>query len=96
MISDEDLLPYIPSRYRKGFMRKVLLSVTVEIHRQLGEVKKQKKKPVRICLGQVCSVRFAYEQNKRNIRLDEAPKEYLGLPIQYRYPVEGVHIDYTD
>ncbi len=89
---DDELLPYIPERYKKGFMRKILLSVTVEIHRQIGELKKQKKKPSKIFLGPVCSVRFCYEQNHRNIRIEEGPKSYLDMPITYRHQEEGVFV----
>lgn len=83
-LTDEYLLPYIPKRYRKSFARLTLLSVTVEIHGHIGKLKKQKLKPGRIHLCPICSVRFCYEQNKKNPRIDQGPKEYLGLPIVYR------------
>jgi hypothetical protein len=90
---DDNLFPFIPQRYQRGFMRRVLFSVTVEIHRQIGELRRQKKKPACIKLGSVCSVRFCYEQNHRNIRISDGPREYLGLPISYRHPQEGVFVE---
>ncbi len=91
---DLDLLPYIPERYKNPAspMRVVLLSVTTEIHRQIGALERQKKKPAVIKLGPVCSVRFCYEQNGRDIRIERGPKEYLGLPVRYRYRREGVFV----
>lgn len=82
--NDDDLLPYIPEKYKKGFAKMVLYSVTVEINGHIGILKKQKLEPYRIHLCPICSVRFCYEQNARNIRIDEGPKEYLGIPIVYR------------
>ncbi len=67
-------------------MRLVLNSVTVEIHRQIGALKRQGLKPAKIHLCRVCSVRFAYEQNRRNPNINQAPRAYLGLPIVYRSP----------
>lgn len=84
-----NLLPFIPEKYKRGFYRRMLLSVTVEIHRQLGAT----KEPVcLIRLGSVCSVRFCYEQNNGNIRISEGPAEYLNIPIHYRWIEEGVFI----
>ena len=89
---DDELLPCVPERYKKGPMARILHSVTVEIHSQIGDLKRQKKKPTAIRLGPACSVRFCYEQNKRNIRIDQGPKEFRGLPIVYRWSVEGVFV----
>ena len=94
LYEDFDLLPFIPERYKRknSPMRIILLSVNNEIHRQIGLLKKQKKKPAIIRLGPVCSVRFCYEMNQCNIRIEDGPREYLGIPIRYRYPREGVYV----
>lgn len=81
---DDDLLPLVPQRYKNGFAERILLSVTVEIHRQIGEIKRAGRKPTRIHLCPVCSIRFCYEHWVPEMRPDKGPKEYLGLPIIYR------------
>lgn len=89
-----NLLSWVPERYKRknSPMRRILLSVTNEIHRQIGELKRQKKKPAFIKLGPVCSVRFCYEQNRGNIRISDGPREYLEMPVKYRYHREGVFV----
>ena len=91
---EKDLRPYMPEKYKKGFMARILHSVTVEIHRQIGALKKQKLKPARIYLCPVCSVRFCYEHNHGVPDMRKAPKEYLGMPIVYRYKkIVGVWVE---
>lgn len=89
-------LPGIPDKYQKGYLYKVLLSVTNEIHRQIRELKKANKKPKAIYLGKICSMRFAYEQGSKNKSFDirQAPKEYLGLPVHYHCDkITGVYVE---
>ncbi|AZO95273.1 hypothetical protein [Halocella sp. SP3-1] len=89
-------LPGIPEKYQKGYLYKVLLSVTVEINGQISEIKKAKKKPSAIYLGPICSMRFAYEQGSQNKSFDirQAPKKYLGLPVHYHCEkITGVYVE---
>ncbi len=90
-----DYLPFIPERYKKGFMRRILLSVHCEIHRQAGDLKKQNIEPKVIKLGPVCGRRFCYEAGNGNVNMLPrlGPKEYLGIPIQYNHRVEGVYVE---
>ena len=75
----------IPDKYKSGYLEKILLSVTVEINRQIKNIKSNNKKPKAIYLGPACSQKFAYEQGDIPNSLDtrQAPKKYAGLPIHY-------------
>ena len=90
-----DYLPWIPERFKKGFMRRILLSVHTEIHRQIGELRERGVEPTIIKLGPVCSRRFCYEAGTGNLRMDPklGPTEYLGIPIQYNHQREGVYVE---
>ncbi len=90
MVSQPPKLPYIPRKYLKGYMLTVLQSVTVEIHRQSAMLQHKNITPSRVMLGPVCSRRFAYEQNKKNPIVSDAPKEYNGLQIEYNCDHIGV------
>lgn len=79
-------------KYAKGWLKPVIFSVTVEIHGQIGDLKKQKKEPGLIKLGPHCSVRFCYEHTGQT-DLRKAPGEYLGIEIIYRYEFEGVFVE---
>ena len=81
-MSFSDLLPHIPEHYKKGYLKVQLLSVTVEINRQIGKLKKQGKKPALIRMDRVFSMRFTYEQNQGKV-FSPRPKKYLGIPIEY-------------
>lgn len=92
-------LPDIPDRYQKGYLYQVLLSITNEIHTQIGQLKKSNKKPKAIYLGKICSMRFAYEQGSKNKSFDirQSPEEYLGLPVHYHSEkITGVYVSFTD
>lgn len=86
-------IPHVPSKIKKGFMRKILLSVTNEINTQIRELKICNKKPALIRLGKYCSIRFAYEQNNCNINISQAPPKYLGIPVDYNNNIIGVFVE---
>ncbi|SET94861.1 hypothetical protein SAMN05421676_11218 [Salinibacillus kushneri] len=73
---------FVPKNYKKGYMKHVMYSVTVEINRHIGIVKRAKKKPSKILLGSICSVKFCHEKTGF-VDMRRAPKTYAGLPIVY-------------
>jgi len=83
---------------RRGFARPIYGSITVEINRQLGELRRRGLTPTLVRLGPYASVKYAWEQRTPEARIDLAPKKhrwaYGMVPIRYRDPkVSGVVVE---
>lgn len=72
---------------RKGFNKGIYGSIHNEVHRQIGELKRQGLVPCQICLGKKATAYF-YRECWRSY-----PASYLDLPIRYNYSkVSGVYV----
>ena len=83
---------------KRGFNRAIYGSITVEINRQLGELRRRGLEPALIRLGPHASIKYAWEQWVPEARIELAPKEhkwaYGTVPIRYRDPkVSGVVVE---
>lgn len=88
----DQYLPKIPEKYQKSFLYPVLLSITVEINKQISKIKKQNKKPRAILLGKFCSIQFCHEQTQ-TYNINKAPEYHLDLPVIYNCDkIIGVYV----
>jgi len=83
---------------KRGFARAIYGSITMEINRQIAELRKRGMEPVLVRLGPHASIVYAWEHWTPDARLDLAPTHHRGyrcnVPIQYRDPkVSGVFVE---
>lgn len=87
---------HIDTKYRKGFNKGIYASITNEIYRQIGELKKEGYKPSLIRLGWRASFCFAKEHWGNPYKESTWVTSYLDMPIIYKdKSISGVVVEST-